>query len=161
MTQRGADAGRNEDDTPEWADQVMATVAAEVRRRRRELGMSGEDLARACADLGYAVPRNVIANMESGRRAQLPLVEVIVLAEALHVAPICLIYPVGLVDRVQALPDEEPTDTFAALQWFTGERGFLDGASEALRRRRAEPRRTWSLDAEGNTVWSDASADDL
>jgi transcriptional regulator with XRE-family HTH domain len=161
MTQRSADAGRDEQDTPEWAAQVMATVAAEVRRRRKELGMSAEDLARACADLGYAVPRNVIANMESGRRAQLPLAEVMVLAKALHVAPICLIYPVGLVDRVQALPDEEPTDTFAALQWFTGESDDYDGPSPQLRERRAAPRRTWSMGAEGTIVWTDTSADGL
>lgn len=161
MTQSGADAGRNEDNAPEWADQVTATVAAEVRRRRKELGMSGEDLARACADLGYAIPRNVIANMESGRRAQLPLVEVMVLAKALHVAPICLVYPVGVVDRVQALPDEEPTDTFDSLQWFTGESYGYDGPSPQLRERRAAPQRTWSMDAEGNIVWKDAPADGL
>ena len=69
----------DEDDVPEWVDQVMATVAAEVRRRRKELGMSAQDLADACAELGHPIPRNVIANMESGRRADLPLVEVMVL----------------------------------------------------------------------------------
>jgi ribosome-binding protein aMBF1 (putative translation factor) len=56
-------------DVPEWTDQVVATVAAEVRRRRKEKGMSAQELADACAEIGHPIPRNVIANMESGRRS--------------------------------------------------------------------------------------------
>jgi len=152
MTQRRTDAWRDEDDCPEWADGIVATVASEVRRQRKELGMSAEELSRACAEIGYPIPRNVIANMESGRRAQLPLVEVMVLAKALDVSPICLIYPVGFVDRMQALPDDDPMDTFDALRWFTGEgRGpGFDGPSwELSERRAAAPQKTWSMDAEG------------
>ncbi len=46
--------------------------------------MSAQDLADRCAEIGHPIPRNVIANMESGRRATLPLVDVLVLAEALR-----------------------------------------------------------------------------
>ncbi|MGP3926147.1 helix-turn-helix domain-containing protein [Streptomyces sp. 8N616] len=121
MTQRGFDSGYDEDDVPEWADKVMATVAAEVRRRRKELRMSAQDLADRCEEIGYPIPRNVIANMESGRRSTLPLVDVMVLARALNTSPICLIYPVGYIDRVQPLPDQDITETWNALEWFTGE----------------------------------------
>jgi hypothetical protein len=54
---------------------------------------------RPCERLGHPIPRNVIANMESGRRANLPLVDVIVLAAALETYPVCLIFPVGYVER--------------------------------------------------------------
>ncbi|MEV0282454.1 helix-turn-helix transcriptional regulator, partial [Streptomyces sp. NPDC050610] len=63
-----------EDGFPEWVDRVKANVAGEVRRRRKEKGWSAQDLADRCERLGHPIPRNVIANMESGRRASLPLV---------------------------------------------------------------------------------------
>lgn len=66
--------------------------------------------------------------------------------------PDALIYPVGFVDQMQALPDDDPIDTFDALRWFTGEgRGpGFDGPSwELCERRAAAPKKTWSMDAEG------------
>ncbi|MYV52650.1 helix-turn-helix transcriptional regulator [Streptomyces sp. SID3212] len=126
MTQHDGDAEWDEDDIPEWTDQVMATVAAEVRRRRKELGWSAQELADACADLGHPIPRNVIANMESGRRSTLPLVDLIVLAAALDTSPTLLLHPLGYATHIQKLPFTEPVTTWEALLWFTGE------ASESL-----------------------------
>ncbi|MFL9654842.1 helix-turn-helix domain-containing protein [Streptomyces sp. PB17] len=125
------------DDVPEWVDQVMATVAAEVRRRRKELGWSAQDLADKCEEIGHPIPRNVIANMESGRRSNLPLVDVMVLAEALNTPPICLLYPVGYVEDVQRLPLQHPTTSLNALRWFTGEETALGADDDMLRYFRA------------------------
>ncbi|GCD44701.1 helix-turn-helix domain-containing protein [Streptomyces paromomycinus] len=119
MTQ--IDFDDEEDDVPEWADRVKANVAGEVRRRRKEMGWSAQDLADRCEQLGHPIPRNVIANMESGRRANLPLVDVMVLATALRTYPICLIFPVGYVDRTQELPFQDLVPTWDALRRFTGE----------------------------------------
>ncbi|MDX2820987.1 helix-turn-helix transcriptional regulator [Streptomyces ipomoeae] len=119
MTQRGVDA--DEDDFPEWADRIKANVAGEVRRRRKEMGWSAQDLADRCEQLGHPIPRNVIANMESGRRANLPLVDVMVLAAALETYPVCLIFPVGYVDETQELPFQDLIPTWDALRRFTGE----------------------------------------
>ncbi|MET9958860.1 hypothetical protein ABZ128_07175 [Streptomyces sp. NPDC006326] len=58
--------------------------------------------------------------MESDRRAVLPLVEVMVLAEALYTHPLRLIYPVGYVEEVQQLPLTYPVDTAKAMRWFAG-----------------------------------------
>src|SRR5690349_17710062 len=113
------------DDVPEWVDQVMSTVAAEVRRRRKELGWSAKELADKCEEIGHLIPRNVIANMESGRRSNLPLVDVMVLAEALNTPPVCLLYPVGYVEDVQRLPLQDSTSALDALRWFTGEETAL------------------------------------
>ncbi|MGD6753401.1 helix-turn-helix domain-containing protein [Streptomyces sp. BH105] len=125
MTQRFSDhkseREKDGDDVLEWEDHVMATVADAVRRRRKELRWSAQDLADKCEEVGYPIPRNVIANMESGRRANLPLVEIMVLARALRVTPISLIYPVGYVPQVRALPYEDPRPTWDVLQWFTGQ----------------------------------------
>ncbi|MEU6874667.1 transcriptional regulator [Streptomyces sp. NPDC046751] len=141
MTQRRSDhrskKADDEDDVLEWVDQVMATVAAEVRRRRRELGWSAQDLADKCEEMGHPIPRNVIANMESRRRSNLPLVDVMVLAQALNTPPICLIYPVGYVDDVQRLPLQDSTSPLDALRWFTGEETELGADDDMLRYFRA------------------------
>ncbi|MEU8707242.1 helix-turn-helix transcriptional regulator [Streptomyces sp. NPDC048565] len=137
MTQRrshhGSKKADDEDDVLEWVDQVMATVAIEVRRRRKELGWSAQDLADKCAEIGHPIPRNVIANMESGRRSNLPLVDVMVLAQALNTPPICLIYPVGYIDDVQQLPLQDSTSALDALRWFTGEETELGADDDMLR----------------------------
>lgn len=119
MTQRGLDD--EADDFPEWVDRVQANVAGEVRRRRKEMGWSAQELADRCEQLGHPIPRNVIANMESGRRAGLPLVDVLVLAAALETYPACLIFPVGYVEQTQELPFEHLVPTWDALRRFTGE----------------------------------------
>ncbi|MGW3653809.1 helix-turn-helix domain-containing protein [Streptomyces sp. NPDC000878] len=135
MTQHRSDHGYEKDteaDDLEWEDHVMATVAGEVRRRRKELGWSAQDLADKCEDIGYPIPRNVIANMESGRRASLALVEVMVLAKALRMSPISLIYPVGYTAQVRQLPYEDPRPTWDALQWFTGSSAAHDATDYML-----------------------------
>ncbi|WP_406094492.1 helix-turn-helix domain-containing protein [Streptomyces sp. NBC_01013] len=119
MTQRRVDD--EADNFPEWVDRVQANVAGEVRRRRKEMGWSAQELADRCEQLGHPIPRNVIANMESGRRAGLPLVDVLVLAAALETYPACLVFPVGYVDRTQELPFEHLVPTWDALRRFTGE----------------------------------------
>ncbi|MFJ9029022.1 helix-turn-helix domain-containing protein [Streptomyces sp. NPDC102274] len=113
------------DDFPEWVDRVQANVAGEVRRRRKEMGWSAQELADRCEQLGHPIPRNVIANMESGRRAGLPLVDVLVLAAALETYPACLIFPVGYVEQTQELPFEQLVPTWDALRRFTGEQEVL------------------------------------
>ncbi|MFI6287396.1 helix-turn-helix domain-containing protein [Streptomyces sp. NPDC051018] len=118
MTQHGFD---DEEDVPEWADRIKANVASEVRRRRKGRGWSAQDLADRCEELGHPIPRNVIANMESGRRATLPLVDVMVLAAALETYPVCLIFPVGYVEKTQELPFQDLVPTWDALRRFTGE----------------------------------------
>ena len=135
MTQRRSDHRYEEDteaDDLEWEDHVMATVAGEVRRRRKELRWSAQDLADRCEEIGYPIPRNVIANMESGRRAVLPLVEVMVLAKALRMSPISLIYPVGYVDDIRQLPYQDPQPAWDALQWFTGNSPAEDATDHML-----------------------------
>lgn len=99
--------------------------------------MSAQHLADACADLGHPIPRNVIANMESGRRSTLPLVDVLVLAAALETPPVLLLYPLGHADEVQKLPLTDPVSTWEALHWFTGEAGDAFGMDEMLRNFRA------------------------
>lgn len=88
--------------------------------------MSGQQLADATAALGHSVPRSVIANLESGRRETLSVPELLVLAEALNVPPLLLVFPLGRQSAMEVLPGVD-ADPWAAARWFAGE-NVLPGA---------------------------------
>lgn len=104
----------------EWSAELAHSVGAEVRKHRKRLKMSAERLAGECERLGMRIERSVLANLENQRRNTIGLAEVLVLARALDVAPILLIFPVGDVETVQPLPNESTTP-YAAAKWFSGE----------------------------------------
>ncbi|MFD6128574.1 hypothetical protein [Streptomyces diastaticus] len=83
--------------------------------------MSAQQLADECARLGHpALQRTVISNIETGRRRDVSVADLMVLAAALDVAPASLIYPVGYAAEVEALPGRacaplDAVDRFAGL----------------------------------------------
>jgi transcriptional regulator with XRE-family HTH domain len=93
-----------------WSSATQ-TVASQVRKFRDRRGWSADDLAAECAQLGAAdLNRNVIANLESGRRGYVTADEVLVLAYALDVAPVHLLVPIDRrdeldADRYRVVPD--------------------------------------------------------
>lgn len=113
---------------PSWPEQVISVVAERIKHYRQERELSAQQLANTCKEIGYTIPRSVIANLESGRRETVNLPELLVLAQALGVPPILLIFPLGRADRVEVLPGHDE-DTWRAVQWFTGEvpDGLLPG----------------------------------
>jgi hypothetical protein len=83
--------------------------------------MSVQNLADLTAELGMEIPRSVLANLEGGRRDTISVAEVLVLAAALNVSPLELIFPVGFDEQMEILPGRI-VDPLAAMRWFTGER---------------------------------------
>ena len=118
----------------EWAEHLVAVVAGEVRRYRKERGLSAQKLADRCGELGYDVPRSVIANLENGRRDSVSLAQLHILAAALEVAPALLVAPLGRDEPVEMLPGVRvaPPD---AVRWFQGrgELGDVGRIAEAER----------------------------
>ncbi|MEU4297443.1 helix-turn-helix transcriptional regulator [Kitasatospora aureofaciens] len=108
------------DEVESWSARITRAVIAEVRRRRKELGMTAQDLADACEELGHPIPRNVIANWESGRRLTLTVPELLVLAKAVDTPPAELVFPLGGSTEIGCLPGES-RDPWTAFSWFTGE----------------------------------------
>ena len=92
--------GQNE----EWASDWSRRIGENVRRLRKHRALSAQQLSDRCAELGYVVPRSTIANLESGRRTTVPVQEVAVLAAALEVPPMAVLFPVV-----------EPNDTLEVL----------------------------------------------
>jgi hypothetical protein len=95
--------------------------------------MSTQRLDERTAELGMRIPRSVLANLESGRRNTVSAAEVLVLAAALDVSPALLMFPIGRLDLMEAMPDL-PLPPWQAYTWFTGERelGFFTGAGARL-----------------------------
>jgi transcriptional regulator with XRE-family HTH domain len=62
-----------------------------VKARRRELGMSAEDLSRTCTAQGFPVKRSTLANLETGRRQDLSVGELVAFARALKTTPLALL----------------------------------------------------------------------
>lgn len=99
---------------------VGTSIAQEIRRHRLARGMSAQQLSDACAKLGASIPRTVISNIENGRRTNVSVAEVLVIARALGQPPGALVFPAGYVNEVEYLP-EKKTDPLEAVDWWSGE----------------------------------------
>ncbi|MFC5951288.1 helix-turn-helix domain-containing protein [Pseudonocardia lutea] len=104
----------------EWEKELVRCIADEVRRYRNKRRMSAQQLADRCRDLGYDIPRSVLANLESYRRKSVSLAELLVLAEALEVPPVLLISRFGQVDSVEILPDRN-VHPWHVVEWISGD----------------------------------------
>ncbi|WML61904.1 hypothetical protein [Rhodococcus sp. AH-ZY2] len=106
----------------EWANEQAARVGAEVHRLRTEVHrISAVQLAERTAELGYPITRGTIAKIESNSRAaKLDVAELAVLAKALCVPPIQLLYPQLPDGPVEVLPNVR-VRSVDAMTWFSGE----------------------------------------
>ena len=114
------------DDTAKaWEVAMAGRVGEAIAARRKALGMTAVELAAKTRDLGYPISRVAISKMETNNRAgKLAVAEVVVLAEALDVAPVALLYPDLPDGEVERLPGQ-PARSMVALMSFTGE--YIEG----------------------------------
>ncbi|HKS47406.1 MAG TPA: helix-turn-helix transcriptional regulator [Amycolatopsis sp.] len=109
----------------EWHKHLAEVVATEIKRHRKRRRMSAQRLSDATAELGAPIPRTVLSNFENGRRPTISLAELLVIARALEVPPILLIFPIGRVDRSEFLPGAQ-AEPWIAARWFSGEEDLED-----------------------------------
>jgi len=81
--------------------------------------MSTQRLSDATAELGYRIPRSVLANLEGDRRESVSVAELLVLGAALKVPPLYLAFPAGRAREVEVLPGVT-AEPFNALDWAYG-----------------------------------------
>ena len=105
----------------QWARAWTRTIGRNVRLAREATAgrpkMSAQALSDRCSELGYEIPRNAITNLENGRKEVVSVQEIAVLALALEVAPVSLLYP--LTADVEIAPGVV-RHPFHAVQWFAG-----------------------------------------
>src|SRR3954469_19672328 len=109
-----------------WAGRLVRTIASEIRRHRNRQGISAQELADRCAQLGYPIGRQVITNLENGHRDSISVPELMVLGHALGVPPSLLIFPVGHTADCEPLPGL-PRPTWPAFAWFAARDRYPDG----------------------------------
>lgn len=107
-----------------WPTELADAIGLRVRHYRQALRMSVQQLSDAVAELGVTIGRPVLSNLETGRRHAISVPELFVLARALGVAPVLLLFPIGRDETMQVLPSQE-MGTWQALKWFAGEGDFL------------------------------------
>jgi transcriptional regulator with XRE-family HTH domain len=106
--------------TSDWARETTRRVAAEIKRLRGDK-RKVQWLSDRTADLGHRISRSRISDLERGDRGGLlGVAELLVLAKALEVPPLQLLFPIGREAKVEVLPGTV-TPTWAAAKWFTGE----------------------------------------
>ncbi|MGV9800493.1 helix-turn-helix domain-containing protein [Mycobacterium sp. NPDC003449] len=105
--------------TQRWARDLNARIRQAIRDEREKQGLSAAAVAERTN--GF-MSRDTLANLESGRKRAVDVPELIVLAHALGVSPLSLIYP-DLVDvEVEARPGVTMSAGDAALAFA----GYLD-----------------------------------
>ena len=121
----------------QWAEALHQRIAQAIRDAR-EGKMTAQQLADETERLGYPISRSRIANYESGRKQSLDIGELFVLAAALRVAPLELLFPDLPDQTVEMLPGQTET-TLNASSWFVGNpswlaefRGMVDQLARAI-----------------------------
>ena len=111
---------------PDWSVRLTADIGKRVAWfRQRATDADGkrltvQALADRCAELGLPLARLTITKLERGLRQAITPAEIMVLAAALDVSPVELIFPVGRQNRTEVLPGIEGRTQDAA-QWFAGD----------------------------------------
>lgn len=102
-----------------WENRHVAQIGAAVQRRRKALKLSAQQLSALTDQLGLKLTRQSITDMENGRRRYVTTAELAILAVALKIPPILLLFP-GFPDGlVEVVPGTETRSEDAA-SWFSG-----------------------------------------
>ena len=112
-----------------WPASLTHAIAGQIKRHRTGQKLSTQQLSDACSKIGMDIPRTLITDLEIGRRAHISVAELLVIARALDVPPLLLIFPVGTSTGTEVLPGQD-RPAFRAAQWFSGE-GSFPGADDA------------------------------
>lgn len=97
-----------------------AGIGERVAHFRHKAGLSAQELAERCAKLGLkSISRVVIAKLETGKREAVSTAELKVLAQALEVPAVVLLFPIGRAKTIEVLPGQD-AEPWAAYEWFIG-----------------------------------------
>lgn len=113
--------------THAWADGLNGRIRRAARLARGD--RTAQEIADEVTRLGYPMTRALLANFETGRKKSLDVAELIILAAALRVPPVTLLFPDLPDGEVEVLPGHR-RPTQEALWWFTGEIDAVEPRSD-------------------------------
>ncbi len=112
-----------DDDAKRWQELTAARIGRAVQEQRKRVGMSVPQLADRTRELGYPIHRVAIGKIESGNRVgKLDVSELLILAKALGVEPLSLLYGYDDGNGVEAVPGDVMPNGEAALEFCVGTR---------------------------------------
>jgi transcriptional regulator with XRE-family HTH domain len=101
-----------------WHAETAKRIGATVARCRKDAEMTAQQLAERCGALGAPIHRTTITKIENGR-PRFDLGELLILAAALGVPPIVLLYPDIPDGEIEVLPGWT-AGSWTAVNWATG-----------------------------------------
>lgn len=104
----------------EWIDQMMRQIGEGIDRARS--GRSDQWISDRTQRIGSKLSRTAISEYRRGVRKSMPVTDLLVLAAALEVPPVALLFPDLPNGLVELLPDHTNVTAFDAAQWVSGER---------------------------------------
>lgn len=104
-----------------WAEEQAARIAETIKALRGK--RSGQWLSDRTAEVGHRVSRTTISELENGKRKSVTTAELCVLAWALDVPPVRILYPSLPDGEVELVPGVR-TQSTQAMAWFSGEVTF-------------------------------------
>lgn len=114
----------------DWSKGFATEVGKNIASLRKAAGLSAQRLSDRCAEIGYPIPRSTLANIESGRKRDIPIQEILVVAAALGVPPARVVVD-PFADSLEVLPQVERKG-IEVVEWISGnwpllpERGLRD-----------------------------------
>lgn len=113
--------------TQTWSEEFHRRLASAIKGARGS--RSAQWLADQTELLGHPISRAAIANYESGRKKGLDVTELMVLAAALRLPPLALLFPQLPDGRVEVLPGLTGS-CWDGVAWFSGEERSPDSGGE-------------------------------
>jgi transcriptional regulator with XRE-family HTH domain len=109
-----------------WNRGIHAGIATAIKdaRRAEQNRFTANALADETSRLNYPISRSQIANYESGRTQSLDVCDLLVIAGALKVPPLALLFP-GMPDATTEILPGQQTNMAAAKAAFVGDAGLL------------------------------------
>ncbi|UCZ89865.1 helix-turn-helix domain-containing protein [Gordonia sp. WA4-43] len=147
-----------------WSEDLVSRVAGAIKRERERSTpkVTATQLAERTAALGLPISRSVISDLETGRKRSLDVGELIVLAAALRVPPMQLLYP-DLPDKHVDIVPGYGTESAKAAAWFAGLTGLsrvptdftlTSAVNERRRLMDAQTREVLDALSEDDATWS-------
>ncbi len=103
-----------------WELDLAGQVGRAVAARRKRLGLTAVGVAERTKELGYPITRVAISKIENNARAgKIDVAELLVLATALEIPPVLLLFPEFPEGDVEVLPGLE-SHADAAVRWLSG-----------------------------------------
>jgi transcriptional regulator with XRE-family HTH domain len=103
----------------DWSVRVARDIGKRVKHYRGRADLTASMLSERCGQLGLPIDRNVIAKLENGHRNSVTVDEVCVVAAALGVPPVLLLFDVAGGGLAEVLPGRH-VPAFRAEEWFAG-----------------------------------------